>query len=282
MRADFSASLVPSAAGLVEMPARPWSLVCLHVGPTVPAICRRGGRTHHGEEIHGDIEIIPAGMPCTWEIRRDGTTLVMRVPPALIAEAAEAAGVNPARLDVISRFTTRDEPLERLGWAVKGEIDGGHPSGRLRFDGLGLAIAEQLVRRHSSCAPSVAAPAARAALSGAVCRRVIAYIEDHIDRDLALAEIAGIAGMSASHFKTLFRRATGRPVHQYVIDRRVDRAAALLRAGRLPISDVALATGFAHQSHLARHLRRALGVTPQALRRTVAGPSGRGRDGARA
>jgi AraC family transcriptional regulator len=282
MRADFSASLVPSAAGLVEMPARPWSLVCLHVGPTVPAICRRDGRTHHGDEVHGDIEIIPAGTPSGWEIRRDGTTLVMRIPPALITEAAEAAGVTPSRLtlELVNRFTMRDVTLERLGWAVKAEIEAGHPNGRLFFDSLGTAIANELVRRHSTCASAGHEPPIGAGfrLSGAAYRRVIAYIEDHIDGDLSLADIAAVAGVSVSHFKVLFRRSTGRPVHQYVIDRRVDRAAALLRAGRLPISDVALATGFAHQSHLARHLRRALGVTPRTLRRIAGGRPVRGHD----
>ena len=73
--------------------------------------------------------------------------------------------------------------------------------------------------------------------------------------------------MSASHLKTVFREATGLPVHQYVLRRRVERAQALLREGKLPINEIALATGFAHQSHLARHMRRLLGVTPAEVKR---------------
>jgi AraC family transcriptional regulator len=51
-----------------------------------------------------------------------------------------------------------------------------------------------------------------------------------------------------------------------VIRRRVERAAALLRKGDMAVSEVALLTGFSHQSHLATHIKRALGVSPKDLR----------------
>jgi AraC family transcriptional regulator len=73
--------------------------------------------------------------------------------------------------------------------------------------------------------------------------------------------------VSASHFKTLFKRSTGLPVHEYVIQRRVERAKALLLRGELPASQVALEAGFAHQSHMARSMRRVLGVTPSSISR---------------
>ena len=63
------------------------------------------------------------------------------------------------------------------------------------------------------------------------------------------------------------RRTMGRSVHRYVVERRVQRARSLLLAGERSIAQVALATGFAHQSHLARWMKRLLGVTPAALLR---------------
>ena len=77
-----------------------------------------------------------------------------------------------------------------------------------------------------------------------------------------------MAGVSVSHLKTLFRRSTGLPVHQYVLRRRVERARLLLERGELPLSQIALEAGFAHQSHMARCMRRLLGTTPAALRRS--------------
>jgi AraC family transcriptional regulator len=79
--------------------------------------------------------------------------------------------------------------------------------------------------------------------------------------------MAGLLGLSPYHFARMFRRAVGVPPHQYVLQRRVERAKGLLLAGRLGLSDVALAVGFSDQSHLTRVFRRAVGITPARFRR---------------
>ena len=101
-------------------------------------------------------------------------------------------------------------------------------------------------------------------------KQVLGYIEDHIGDSLTLAKIAAAAGLSVSHFSAVFRASLGQPVHQYVTQRRVERAHALLRQQNGSISQVASATGFAHASHLALHMRRLLGVSPS----RVTGKSG--------
>jgi AraC family transcriptional regulator len=65
--------------------------------------------------------------------------------------------------------------------------------------------------------------------------------------------------------KALFPQSLGLPVHQYVMRRRVERAKRLLLSGEAPISETALAAGFAHQSHMTQWMKRILGVTPRAL-----------------
>jgi AraC family transcriptional regulator len=108
---------------------------------------------------------------------------------------------------------------------------------------MGAALAGRLLQRYSLREnPQLA--------------RALDYIEQHLDQDLSIARLAGVAGASASHFKSLFRRSTGLPVHRYIVQRRVERARALLQAGKLPASQAALEAGFAHQSHMARWMRR--------------------------
>jgi len=95
---------------------------------------------------------------------------------------------------------------------------------------------------------------------------VLSYIEDNVGEDISLSEIAAVSGLSVSHFKRLFRESVGLPVHQYLIRRRLERAKELLAEGKLSISQIAIETGFAHQSHLARHMRRVFGISPRTLR----------------
>jgi AraC family transcriptional regulator len=100
-------------------------------------------------------------------------------------------------------------------------------------------------------------------------RQVLSYIEGNLSKNISLGDIAAVAGLSVSHFKSLFRESVGLPVHQYLIRRRVARAKSLLAEEKMSISEIAFETGFAHQSHLARHMRRVLGVTPKAFRETL-------------
>jgi AraC family transcriptional regulator len=94
---------------------------------------------------------------------------------------------------------------------------------------------------------------------------VIEYIEAHLDQDLTLSELATVAGFSVSHFKPLFKHAVGVPVHRYVVERRVELARRLLVTGRLTMAEIAVEAGFAHQSHMARCMRRVLGLSPSQI-----------------
>lgn len=231
--------------GVIEVPARDHPVVVIHVGPSVYVQCRRGPWSHSGLGVHGDIDLVPAGVPARWEIKERDNVIVLDVEDQPGAE-------------IVNRFQIRDRRLERLGWAMKQEMDAGNPNGRLYLDSLGSSAAEYLYDRYS---PNSAPKISRGGLGGKL-KRVVAYIEDNLSQDLSLKEIADIAEVSVSHIKTTFRESVGLPVHQYVIQRRVDRAEILLREGKLPIGRIAAETGFTHQSHLAYHVRRALGVSP--------------------
>lgn len=101
-------------------------------------------------------------------------------------------------------------------------------------------------------------------------RILIEFIETNLDQKLHLADLASVAGVSSTRLKSLFRNSTGTPVHQYVIRRRVEYARALIATTTMPASQIALAAGFAHQSHMATTMRRLLGQTPGEIGRPTA------------
>lgn len=249
--------------GLLEISGQSKPVVSIHVGRPVRLACKHGDHSHVGLAIHGDIEILPAGMPASWELQETDTALLLIVPPNLLRQVAEESGLDTLQLELRSRFQIRDPQIEHIGWALKAEVEQGYPSGNLFLDSMATALAIQLLRHHSSL-PGQHALRERG-LSPDKCKQVLSYIEDNLREKLSLQAIASAAGLSGSHLKALFRRSLGMPIHQYVIRRRVERAALLLRQGRSTISQIAIETGFAHQSHLAMHVRRILGVSPSEL-----------------
>jgi len=260
----FRVLLQSDPPGIANSPAIPKTIVAIHVGRTMEIGCRRNGRYHRGLYVHGDIDIIPPGTASRWELKERDHALILAVPACLLHAAAQESGGDPARLEIVNRYQIRDPRIEHIGWALKAEIEAGCPSGRLYFDGLALALSALLIERHSSAAGASRVPAQ--GMSGRRLRDVISYIEENLSQELSLKEIAGVVGLSVSHCKTAFRKSMGLPIHQYVIQRRVERARELLGAGRLSIGQIAAETGFSHESHLAYHIRRAFGVSPASLR----------------
>jgi AraC family transcriptional regulator len=251
--------------GLTDVPALHHNLVLLHVSAPNRVIRRRDGQTDRATVLHGDIDILPSGTPSRWEASAPGESLVLRIPDTLLASVASATGVFRDTIRLRSRFQLRDPQIEHVALTLKREFETGYPNGRLFRDALGTALAARLLRL--SDARSLATHPLGTGIRRSKLRGILEYIEGNLEHDLALSDIAQVASMSVSHLKAVFRRATGLPVHQYVLRRRVECAERLLAAGKLPISEVALAAGFANQSHLARHVRRLRGTTPLTIRR---------------
>lgn len=105
-------------------------------------------------------------------------------------------------------------------------------------------------------APRVARPVSPAIAD------VLRMIDASFAQPLNLDTLAAVAGLSVSRFTARFRSEVGLSPHRYLCAVRVRRAQDLLRAGLAP-SLVATEVGFFDQSHLGRHFRRVLGITPR-------------------
>jgi AraC-like DNA-binding protein len=85
------------------------------------------------------------------------------------------------------------------------------------------------------------------------------YIEDH-----SLDSLARDAGMSPFHFARVFRELSGIPPHRYLVERRLDHAAGLLRGGS-SVTEACYASGFSSLSHFVRSFGRRYGAAPSKL-----------------
>jgi AraC-like DNA-binding protein len=92
-------------------------------------------------------------------------------------------------------------------------------------------------------------------------KQALQMINDTIPENISLETLSHQVGLSPFYFTRLFRQYTGLPPHAYRKQQRILLAKQLLRK-RIPISQVAAEAGFADQSHLTRHFKQVIGITP--------------------
>lgn len=261
----FDAQIYDTSGGFSESPPKAHHSVVMHLGAPITSLCRCDGLVQNRRSTAGDIDIVPSAFSAAWEEDGPTTMLSVHLTPSLVRLAAKDMGLDPDRVSVAAQLQLKDPKIEHIGWALKAELQGPELYGRVYADGLGLALAARLLQRYAPVVPIRFGKG----ISKRRLQDVIDYIHDNLSQDLSLLELAGVADLSPSHFKSLFKQATKLPVHQYVIQCRVECAVSLLSQEQLSLSEIALRTGFADQSHMARCMRRVIGLTPSDIRRQL-------------
>jgi AraC family transcriptional regulator len=98
-------------------------------------------------------------------------------------------------------------------------------------------------------------------------KRTVAYIEANLGSKLAIRDMADLVALSKCHFSRAFKQTVGSSPMAYVAVRRIERAKLMMTSTGQRLTDIALACGFADQSHLNRYFRRVVGVSPGLWRR---------------
>ncbi len=224
------------------------------------------GVKRHSPPPAGSISIVPAGSPALWRWSGPKDSLHIHLEPGLVARvAAEAFGLDSARLTVPPLDSLDLPQLRAAMWAVDAELTAGGAGGPLAAESLANVLAVHLIR-HAS-APRQLARGPKGALPPGKLRAVIEYIEEHLEASPTLEQMAAVAHLSPYHFARQFKAAAGLPPHQYVIMRRVERSKHLLQSGgEDSLAEIAAHTGFSDQSQLSRHFKRLVGVTPGQFR----------------
>jgi AraC family transcriptional regulator len=184
--------------------------------------------------------------------------------PEFIAHAS-GAEIDPSRLELVWSTELRNPSILQAIAALGREVEEPGPMGRVFAESLVVLVLTELVRRHSK----LTVMDRTGDLPSRPLRRVLDYMEAHLGENISVLTLAAEAGVSPARLTRAFKRAMGRPIHQHLLRRRIESAAALLLATPHAIADVALMAGFCSQAHLTTAFRRVYGTTPGAYRRQL-------------
>lgn len=98
-------------------------------------------------------------------------------------------------------------------------------------------------------------------------RKVLRHIDERLDQPIRNQDLAGVVGLSISYFGRRFKASFGVSPRDYLIRARVERAKTLMHGKDVPLSQVALDSGFCDQAHMCRLFRAIVGSTPSRWRR---------------
>jgi AraC-like DNA-binding protein len=217
-------------------------------------------------ESQGALNIFNLGESPSCRKIRPFDDLYFHFPRTALDRIADEAKAPPiAALRAPDGWNTTDPVVRQITGCVLGSLEQPDAINQLFLDYTMLALLAHLARVYGGMRDG-----ARRCAGGLAPwqeRRAKEMIAAHLGNSLSIEAIARECGLSASHFARAFRQSTGTTPHEWLQECRVDRAKTLLGDPELTLATIAVACGFADQSHFTKVFGRIAGMTPGRWRR---------------
>jgi len=246
-------------------------VACPFIGVFLPqpdkpykAEMRIGGEILTAQIDRNSVSIVPAGQSRT--MRRDTSapyevTAVFLDPQTLTDIARAETGVDFP--EIIPQLGIADPLIHSIGMLLDAELASENPKSRIYAESLAGALAAQIFARYTRpCLNGIS----RLDTRWPQLRRSVEFINQSLDKDLYLSDIAAVANMSKYHFSKSFREVIGMPPHQYLVKLRMEKARKLLKDTALSLEEVAYRVGYVDPAHFSKQFLKVVGSTPKRYR----------------
>jgi AraC family transcriptional regulator len=255
----------------VVMPASDDHCIVLNLGAPFFMNVHTDHRRFEGRVLANEVAVVPAGS--SWACRSESsdlpTMLLLYLRPLFVRSAAGELNFTRGT-DLTPQIGFKDKHICHVALSLLHELNEANVVGRLYADSLATGLAIQLVRHYSSLKDI---HVGHGGMAPHKLRQAIALIDHHLydeeEGRVALRTVANAVRMSYFHFSRAFKQSMGMTATNYIAERRIERAKKMLEETELPISEIALRSGFSSQSHFTTAFRRLAGATPKAFRATL-------------
>jgi len=158
-----------------------------------------------------------------------------------------------------------DPTLHRLASALLPAFERPNETSQVFVNHLMLAAGAHILKEYAGI--DAAEKVHRGGLAPWQQKRAIEIIVENLDGGISLPEIAQQCGLSTRHFTRAFAQSMGMPPHQWLLQQRVEKSKQMMHQSSLPLTEIAVSSGFADQSHFTRAFSQSQGISPGAWRR---------------
>jgi AraC-like DNA-binding protein len=203
--------------------------------------------------------VVPAGVEHATTLAPGTRAVSLWIRPATVLELLDAMGSpTTGRLD--ARLIGKPERLAALGRILLEDAQTDAPGRELSATAITEALVVELLRQAGASERVRGVGDPRIAMA-------VEYIESALAEPLSIELLARTVQMGRFHFSRVFAAEVGVSPHRFLVRARITRAAALLRSGRVSVTEAALSVGFSDLGRFARAFRLQLGCTPSAYAR---------------
>lgn len=252
---------------LSEEASSPADTIFMHLRPTNTPLTltqKLNNQVSRGLSYPGNISLLPRNIRTWFGWDAPKACVHILVTPSFVSQCASEIGRgDPERTRFRPLFNIYDPLVAHLGTALHTDLCARGLGGDAYATSLLHTLTLHLLLNYSPLVPLPSTPTIRSnGLTLEEVKTIRDFIAAHLHESLTVTRMAAALQMTTTQFRRRFKHTLHLAPHQYVIRQRVERASELLQMGRSSIAQVAHEVGFADQSHLHRHFKRLLGVTP--------------------
>ena len=209
--------------------------------------------------------LMPKESESTWDIRDDLSFVHLYCTDEHLRDVGEKIwDKRPLSLTLDEKIFGSDPKITALYRQFLLGCDWQQKANQLALSTASTLLLTHLLQNYASVQWKL--PVVTGGLSPFTLRNVLEFIEESLSQPLTLADLAAQAALSEYHFARMFRQSMGLAPHQYVMQRRMEKAKALVQHTAMPLTEIALACGFNSASHFSNRFRSVTGMTPSQLR----------------
>lgn len=246
-------------ASRVALPSRDAYLLMVYLEDTVHSDIQADGSLAPPRRCgKGSVCVVDLHHGASVVLHRDLSSLAVYLPKALIAEVAAISFPGQEKKKLRCRRAEPDQVVSNLAVVILSLFDRDPRATEPLLRHLSVAVCTHLLQdclEVSASKSGAMLPAAREAAAKV-------FMRENLARELTVADIAAITGLSANHFAQGFKNVTGLTPHQWLMQARVEAAKDLLSEHQLSLKEIAKACGFVDQSHFTKVFSREVGNTP--------------------
>ena len=214
----------------------------------------------------GSISLLTQAQRSNWNWSQNIDVCHIYLSDKLLTRIASEATDNEVTAVRLKDILNVEDPVITTSVdAIRRESSQGGMGGPLYAEAIATQLAIHLLRHYASIKINEVSDSSK--LSTRQQRQIADYVEANLDQNIEMHNLATVVGLGQWSFGRRFRTTFGVPPHQYLMEKRIERARTLVENSNMPLKQIAPACGFSDQAHMTRVFRTRLKTTPGILRR---------------